>query len=208
MYRELFRKALNSPSCRRMPVSRSFNVLNPGLRRDDEKGLNRGFIGLVFVTGVALLLLSACGFQLRCHVELPPVLQDTYIDSKNPFTGMARSLRSELEVAGANVLEDKEAATAVLVIHKERSENRVLSVGSTGKATEYELFDEISFSLQDVDGKSLVAPQTLRQTRDLVFDENDLLGKVSEAEGFHRQMRASLARQIIMRISASVHDQP
>lgn len=162
----------------------------------------------VFIIGLALLLLSACGFKLRGSVELPPVLQDTYIESNNPFTGMARSLRSELEVAGANVLEDKEAATAILVIHNERSENRVLSVGSSGRATEYELFDEVGFSLQDADGKSLVAPQTLRQTRDLVFDENELLGKVSEAEGIHRQMRASLARQIIMRISASVRDQP
>ena len=117
---------------------------------------------------------------------------------------MARSLRTELEIAGANVLEDRAAATAILVIHNERSENRVLSVGSSGRATEYELYDEVGFSLQDPDGKPLVKAQTLSQTRDLVFDENELLGKVSEAEGIHRQMRANLARQVIMRIAAAV----
>lgn len=170
--------------------------------------MQQGLFKLIFVIGLALLLLSACGFQLRGNVELPPVLQDTYIDSSNPFTGMARSLRSELEIAGANVLENRDTATAILVIHQERSENRVLSVGSSGRATEYELFDEVSFSLQDADGESLVAPETLRQTRDLVFDENELLGKVSEAEGIHRQMRASLARQIITRIAASMRNQP
>ena len=158
----------------------------------------------VLVIGLALLLLSACGFKLRGGVELPAVLQDTYIESENPFTGMARSLRTELEIAGANVLEDRAAATAILVIHNERSENRVLSVGSSGRATEYELYDEVGFSLQDPDGKPLVKAQTLSQTRDVVFDENELLGKVSEAEGIHRQMRANLARQMIMRIAAAV----
>ncbi len=162
----------------------------------------------VFVVGFALLLLSACGFKLRGGVELPPILQDTYIQSENPFTGMARSLRSELEANGANVLEDKKLATAVLVIHKERSENRVLSVGSSGKATEYELYDEVNYSLQDVDGKTLVAAQTLNLVRDLVFDQNQLLGKVSEAEGIHREMRANLARQIITRIAVSIRGQP
>ena len=157
-----------------------------------------------FVIGLALLTLSACGFKLRGSVELPPILQDTYIQSDNPFTGMARTLRTELELAGANVLEDRDAATAILVIHQERSENRVLSVGSSGRATEYELYDEFGFSLQDADGKRLLKPQTLSMTRDLVFDENELLGKVSEAEAIHRQIRANLARQAIMRIAATV----
>jgi LPS-assembly lipoprotein len=157
-----------------------------------------------FVIGLVLLLLSACGFRLRGGVELPPILQDTYIESENPFTGMARALRTELKIAGANVPEDRESATAILVIHQERAEDRVLSVGSSGRATEYELYDEFSFSLQDRDGKQLVKPQTLSMTRDLVFDENELLGKVSEAEGLHRKIRANLARQAITRIAAAV----
>ena len=151
-----------------------------------------------------LVVLTACGFKLRGNVELPAVLQDTYIQSENPFTGMARALRTQLKQSGANVVENREQASAILIIHHERSENRILSVGSSGKATEYELFDEVSFSLSDSNGKELIAPQTLRMTRDLVFDQNELLGKLSEAEGIHRQMRASLVRQIIMRIDAGM----
>jgi LPS-assembly lipoprotein len=150
------------------------------------------------------VVLTACGFKLRGDVELPLVLQDTYIQSEDPFTGMARALRTLLKQSGANLLETKEAASAILAISHERSENRILSVGSSGKATEYELFDEVTFSLSDRDGKVLIEPQTLRMTRDLVFDQNELLGKLSEAEGIHRQMRASLARQIITRIDAGM----
>jgi LPS-assembly lipoprotein len=161
---------------------------------------------VTLVVGLVVLL-SACGFKLRGSVDLPPVLQDVYIESSNPFTGMARAMRIELQTAGANVLEGRDSATAILVIHHERSENRILSVGSSGRATEYELYNEVGFSLQNSEGKQLVKPQTLKQTRDLVFDENEVLGKISEAEGIHQQMRANLARQAIMRISAAVGKQ-
>jgi len=88
----------------------------------------------------------------------------------------------------------------VLKVLGERSQQRVLSVGSGGKASEYELFEEVTFALYDRDGRELVEPQTLRLTRDLVFDENLLLGKVSESDALREQMRRSLARQIITRI--------
>jgi LPS-assembly lipoprotein len=154
-----------------------------------------------------LVVLNACGFRLRGNVELPPVLQDTYIQSQAPFTGMARALRTQLERSGANVLETKEQASAILTVVAERSENRVLSVGSRGKVTEYELFDEATFSLSDASGKVLIKPQTVRITRDLVFDPNELLGKLSEAESYHLEMRGNLARQILMRINAGMRHQ-
>ena len=160
-----------------------------------------------FVILLLLTMLTACGFKLRGDVELPPVLQETYIQSENPFTGMARALRVELEAAGARIVESSEQATAVLKIVNERSEMRILSVGSTGKASEYELFDEVTFQLTDRSGKMLIEQQNLRMIRDLVFDENQLLGKVSEAEQLHVQMRRSLARQIFTRINTELQRQ-
>lgn len=165
-------------------------------------------IALVHLLLVSLLVtLSACGFHLRGEVELPPVLQDTFIDSKDPFTGIARPLRNQLQRSDVTVLETREQASAVLKIVAERSENRVLSVGSSGKATEYELFNEVVFSLSDGAGKVLLKPQTVRMTRDLVFDETELLGKVSEADSIHREMLDSLARQILVRIQVGMQQQ-
>lgn len=161
-----------------------------------------GLLAVVLLTG-----LSACGFHLRGEVELPPVMQDTYIDSRDFYTGIAHPLRGQLERSGANVLDDRRQASAVLRIVSERSENRVLSVGSSGKATEYELYNEVVFSLSDAAGKELIKPQTVRMTRDLVFDPNELLGKLSEADSVHRQMLESLARQILTRIQVGLSKQ-
>ncbi|TCK17536.1 LPS-assembly lipoprotein [Thiogranum longum] len=155
---------------------------------------------------VALLLvqLSACGFQLRGSVELPPVLKSTLLQAKDPWEGVAAALRVELESSGSRITTNADEATAILRLENERSQRRVLSVGRGGKASEYELFEEVTFSLQDNKGQVLLEPQTLRLTRDLVFDENQLLGKVSEIDELRKQMRRSLARQIITRIRTSL----
>ena len=104
-------------------------------------------------------------------------------------------------------MESDEHATALLHIVREISENRILSVGSTGKASEYELFNEVVFSLSDAEGKVLIKPQSIRMTRDLVYDETELHGTISEAEGIHRQKRRQMARQIILRIGAGLRQQ-
>ena len=156
--------------------------------------------GLAAFAALSLVLLSACGFHLRAAVELPAVLETTCLQSKNLYSGIATELRLELQSAGADLTDQRDAATGVVVILNERSQRRVLSVGSAGRASEYELFEEVSFALEDPQGNVLLEPQALRITRDLVFDDTQLLGKVSEAEVIRRQMQRDLARQIITRI--------
>jgi len=161
----------------------------------------------VTLVAVALTLLSlfpACGFHLRAGVELPAALEVTYLQSKDRYSGIATELRLELQAAGADLTEQLDDATGVVKILNERSQRRVLSVGSAGRASEYELFEEVSFVLEDPQGNVLLEPQTLRMTRDLVFDDTQLLGKVSEAEVIRRQMQRDLARQIITRIEVGM----
>ncbi len=149
-------------------------------------------------------LLSACGFQLRGSVELPPELKVTMLEAKNPWVGIAAALRAELETAGARTTSRADDATAILKLSGVRSQKRVLSVGSGGKASEYELFEEVTFALYDSKGRELLKPQTVRLTRDLVFNQNQLLGKVAEADQLREQMFRVLARQIITRIHTSL----
>lgn len=152
----------------------------------------------------SLGLLAGCGFHLRESVQLPDEMQSTYLQSQDRYSGVAAELRIELQAAGVEVVEDLKAATGVIRIIAERSDQRVLSVGSAGRASEYELFEEVSFAVEDPQGKVLLKPQTLRLTRDLVFDDTQLLGKVSEAEVIRRQMQRNLARQIMTRIEVGM----
>jgi LPS-assembly lipoprotein len=145
--------------------------------------------------------LPGCGFHLRGEVALAPVLEVTHIRSRQPYAGMPAALRNELLAAGARLADRPEDATGIINILGGRSLRRVLSVGSGGKASEYELYEEVRFSLEDSEGALVLEPQTIRTIRDLVFDEKELLGKVSEAEDIKRQMQRNLARQIMTRIN-------
>jgi LPS-assembly lipoprotein len=158
---------------------------------------------------LALLLmqLPACGFHLRDGVQLPDVLETTYLQSRDRFSGVVAELRIELKSAGADLTEQRGDATGVVSISGERSQRRVLSVGSAGRASEYELFEEVTFAVEDPEGKVLLQPQTLSITRDLVFDDTQLLGTVSEAEVIRRQMQRDLARQILTRIEVGMRRQ-
>ena len=40
----MFMQAPGHTSCRRRPASRAFNILDPGLRRDDGKEIAQGFL--------------------------------------------------------------------------------------------------------------------------------------------------------------------
>lgn len=157
---------------------------------------------------LALLMLvtvfTACGFHLRGDVALAPVLEDTYLKSKEPYSGISAALRNTLQSAGARLVSDPEQASAVLHVINSRSLRRVLSVGSGGKASEYELYEEVTFALEDNQGNELLPAQTLKSIRDLVFDETELLGKVAEAEDIKRQMQRNLARQILTRINVGI----
>ena len=145
-------------------------------------------------------VLSACGFHLRGGVDLPVIMQSTYVDSQFPFDAMSRAIGHELRASKVNVTQQQETATVILKLISHRSNRRVLSVGSSGRATEYELFEEITFELSDTQGKVYLEPQTLSMTRDFVFDETQLLGKVEEGEAIRTQLQQTLARRILTRI--------
>ena len=146
------------------------------------------------------LLLSACGFQLRGTVDLPPVLQATQLEGDR-FSLLVSELGMLLRNAGAGLVEERGQATAVLKVLDETSSQRVLSVGVSGRAAEYELHHRVDYQLEDARGEVLVPRQSLSARRTYQFDENDVLGKANEEESLREEMQRDLARRILQQVS-------
>lgn len=146
------------------------------------------------------LLLSACGFQLRGGVELPPSLQVVQVQGDR-FSLLRSELDMLLRNAGARVVEERNEASAVVRLLGEASTNRVVSVGVTGRAAEYELHHRVEYQLEDVHGGLLVPKQALSTRRSYRFDENDVLGKASEEESLREEMQRELALRILQQLS-------
>ncbi|WP_172600369.1 LPS assembly lipoprotein LptE [Sulfurivermis fontis] len=160
------------------------------------------------------MLLTSCGFHLRGAVELPPQLARTQLVGVDARSELADEITAALEGAGAQVVTAD--ATAQLHVSGERENRRLLSVGRTGRASEYEVTYQFSFELrapvvsQDRDGQAkvhyrvLVPRQSVSLSRDYSFDRNNVLGKGEEEDLLIREMRAFAVRQMLLRLRAGL----
>ena len=87
-------------------------------------------------------------------------------------------------------------------VFDERTGRRVLSVGSGGGVTEYEVYYAVSFQLA-YPGADPLPAQTLRLTRDYVFDSEGVLGSGEEEQTLRDEMRRDLVRLIMQRLQSA-----
>lgn len=150
----------------------------------------------VFALAAAL---AGCGFHLRGQEEpgVPArVLPVTYVQGGNPQTG----LTDELRRSGSHIVQDRQQAKLLLTILTDGFERRLLSVGATGKAREFELYYTVAFEVRDPAGKELLPKSDISLVRDYRFDETQLLGKDAEESVLRQDMVRDAAQQILRRL--------
>lgn len=148
-----------------------------------------------------LFALVGCGFHLRGAADIPDFLKTIYVQGVDLNTGLGRELKLGLTRNGVNVVTDYQDDAAVLTITENSIERRVLSVGSDAKVSEYELFGTAKFTIVDSQGKSLAEQQEVHAVRDLQFDQDQVLGKVEEAQVLRDQINQQMVQNILRRLS-------
>jgi len=151
---------------------------------------------------LSLLLLSACGFQLRGQVDLPEDLARVYVQSDASIV-LTRHLRRALINSGAQLVSDINKATATLIVENEDQQRGVLSVSETARVREYESFYAVTFSLVKNDGTILLPKQVIELRRDYSFSENVVLAKEREQASLVRDMQVEAVQAILRKIRYS-----
>lgn len=151
---------------------------------------------------VIVLSLSACGFHLRGSVALPHGMEVTYVQDMQPASRIALPLRQTLISNGARVAETAEDASALVRIVSERFDRRLLSTGRTSKEKDYELLYAITFAARARNESWAVDAQEIRVTREMKFDEEQVLAKNAEQEQLQTVMVQDAARQILLRLQS------
>lgn len=126
-----------------------------------------------------LLLLAACGFQMQGAFQVPAEMQRTFIAADDVYTPFYRELRRSLQQNGMQFVATPTEATAVLSIHLDRTDQRVLSVSGRNVPTEYEVWYSVEYSV-DSGNRNLLSRQFLNVTRSYTYDETLVLGKARE----------------------------
>lgn len=113
---------------------------------------------------------------------------------------LKRELSQTLTTAGVDLINDAEL---VLVIHNESQGRRVLSVGSSGKVSEYDLQYELLFSLRN-GGQMLISNERISQQRDYQFDDASVLAKGEEEKRLFEFMRRMAVQKLLRRLHSAV----
>ena len=139
-----------------------------------------------------LCLLTSCGFHLQGRQPLPAQFSYTYVDTQDEQTDFVQDLRKALIASKVNVIRTKSSSTAIVEVHEDELTERILSVSAQNIPTEYELTYKVTFSVVS-EGKTLIEKEEISATRDISFDEAQLLAKEREQE----ILRAALARDLV-----------
>ena len=141
---------------------------------------------------LAMAALAGCGFHLQGRQPMPEAFAYTFIDTKDEQTDFVQDLRKALLASGSKVIRTQGSSGATVSVHEDELTERILSVSARNIPTEYELTYRVKFSVT-AGGKTLIDNEEISATRDLSFEESQLLAKEREQE----ILREALARDLV-----------
>jgi LPS-assembly lipoprotein len=152
------------------------------------------------------LLLAGCGFQMRGTAALP---FDTLYMPPAKVAGIALDLKRNIQAGTrTTVVDDPKKAEAVLEFSQETREKIILSLAATGRVREYQLRYRVGFRVHDGKGGEFLPLSTVQLTRDVTFNDSDVLSKETEEQLLYRDMQSDMVQQIMRRLSAAQRPKP
>lgn len=157
----------------------------------------------LLIAALLALALSACGFQLRNAVSLPPDLGPLRIVAVDPYSPLADSLAQALERAGATPAGDSTDQVATLRILSEGWGDTPLSVDAFGRSQEFTLRHAVVFEMRAADDSVLVPQQSIELTRDYISSPTRSIGTGGEREILAAELQREMVSAILRRIDTA-----
>jgi len=149
---------------------------------------------------LAFLFLTACGFQLRGVVDIP--YARLYIESPSANTNLGATLRRQIRAHRPEILvETGKEADAVFRQVNDLREREITVLNADGRAREYQLRLLYSFRIETPSGQPLSSLSSILLTREVTYDDNQVLSKAQEEEFLWRDMEKDLVEQILRRLA-------
>jgi LPS-assembly lipoprotein len=152
-----------------------------------------------------LLALAGCGFQLRGTANVP--FDSVYVPGAGG--GIALDLKRSIQAGThAKVVDDPKQADAIVAFNLTTVQKVILSLSNTGRVREYRLVYRVGFRVHDGKGGDYVPQTAIELTRDISFNDSDVLAKESEEGLLIRDMQSDMVQQIMRRLAAAQKPKP
>jgi len=149
----------------------------------------------------AVLLITACGFQLRG--ETATGLRSLHV----PGGGVAHEIRRKLAGGPTRVLLTPEGAEAVLQVMSENRDKGVAAITGAGRVYEYRLTLVVRYRMT-VPGREepVIAPTETSARRFITYSEAAPIAKEAEENLLFQDMQLELADRILRQVSIAKRD--
>jgi LPS-assembly lipoprotein len=147
-----------------------------------------------------VVLLSACGFQLRQAQPLP--MRSLALVGFKPDSPLRSALRRELERAGMALPDNPAQAEAVFDVMADARERTVAASTAFGQVRELQLRVRLRFRVATPTGKLLLPASDLLLTRDMSYSETAALAKQQEEALLYRAMDEDIVAQVLRRLAS------
>ena len=150
-----------------------------------------------------LLVLSACGFQLR---QAPQFAFNSIYIGAAANSSLGNELRRTMAFSdGVKVVDysaPRDSAQVVLDVLADQREKTVVGLNATGQVREFQLRTRLRFRLRTPQGRELIPETELLQHRDISFSESAALAKEAEENLLYRDMQTDIVQQLMRRLAA------
>ncbi|MDD3354544.1 LPS assembly lipoprotein LptE [Zoogloea sp.] len=151
--------------------------------------------------GTLPLLAAGCGFKLRGPRPMP--FGSIHL-GMNEYSELAAAIRRQIRANGdTRVVDDRDEAEVRLEVLTDAREKVILALNTQGRVREYQLRQRFTFRLVDKGGQVIMPANEILLSRDLAFDDSQILAKEQEEILLYRDMQGDLVQQLIRRLSSA-----
>lgn len=144
-------------------------------------------------------LLAGCAFHLRGKAGMP--FGTLYLDATSPDTPFIRELRRDLEANRVKLVDTAAQADVILNIVSEIPSKQILSLNSSGRVNEFQLFYHVSMRAYDRQRRDWIPAEEFVMHRNYTYDNNNVLAMEAEETLLYQSMRSDMVQQILRRLS-------
>ncbi len=175
----------------------------PGLNHPSAPAHGPGIAAIRHFTAVLLLVMlgitAGCGFQMRGSSSLP--FETLYIPGSST---MGVELKRNIAAGtGTRPVNTPEEAQAQIIFTQDMREKVILSLNTAGRVREFKLRHRVGFRVVDSGGREYLPLNEIVLTRDVSFNDAQLLAKEAEETLLYREMQADMVQQIMRRLGAA-----
>ncbi|CAG0999078.1 hypothetical protein RHDC4_03047 [Rhodocyclaceae bacterium] len=155
----------------------------------------------IVLATLSVLLLSACGFQLRGSYSLPfETLHIALPTTSDLHAVLKRNIEASTQT---RVVDDPKTAQAILTVIQDVSQKNILSLNSAGRVREFQLMRTFAFRIHDNKNLDAVAPGRIVIQRDMTFSDSAVLSKEAEEVLIWKDIQTDLIQQLLRRLAAA-----